>query len=978
MATKNNLSSEIIQRIMDSGSDKVTVQNDSFWKVLMSGEKKQIKQRSLRLISFALVSIFTVAFVLYSAVFFVQNVLLHRAELHINQFGTFIRKSYNSEYAMFLYDPAEAWAVSGIQVQEGDKLYISASGAYHTNFKYLIDATKDNHWADEREHLLATENRDALNDTALIDNIRLCRYIDMSIPPDSIDVHKPLYIDRKNLKVQKPEHLDYPALFGDVLMQIVSEDQLRDTNHIGMDSIYAIPRMQKNIKKQLTINYNGILTFGVNDSRPQNNVGQILVVMEIFRAQTRNKAAVKLLTGQLLDFPYFCYDFIYHQAGRFAAWWHGLATLIFILMVCFEYMVFCIFFYYLPFLFVKDTWRRVGQFFAGLRLRYNLDFFRNMKWFKFIIITFVLSGFISCSQQASKLTTKEELDTLCAWYQRHDFKQIQDAFGDTLKFGTAGLRAPMGPGPNRMNVLTVALATQGFANYLNREYPNSCFTVVVGYDCRHNSKEFAEIVADVFSANGIYVYLFDDMRPTPEISFAIRELGCAAGVNITASHNSKEFNGYKAYWRDGGQIVPHTDDSIVAEAARTRVEDIKTQHVDSLITFIGKDIDIKYAKTVQLALLDTAAIAKAKDLKIVYSPMHGAGYKIVPLCLKEMGINNVSIVKEQIPDGGRFESVDTLKNSTRQANPEEEIAMSWLLKQAISENADLAVATDPDADRFGFYCKDGKGNWHRIDGHQSTMLFTKYIIDTRDSLGLLKRKQPFMGRTIVTSEIVKKIAQEANIKMYDEYTGFKWIANRIVTIRSLHPDSTFIGGGEESFCYLPYDKTRDKDAPASICLLAEMTARAQLRGTTLWDDLMNIYLHYGFQREYTTKWNVAANNGKMWKDNKSIIMALYREKLKSINHEDCRLIDYSDSLVSKSLNMPETNDVLQYFTESGIKVTIRPSGTEEKLKLYFEIPCHEFKSSEDYDRAIHYTDSVKTQLENELKEVLTKNHIEIK
>lgn len=610
-----------------------------------------------------------------------------------------------------------------------------------------------------------------------------------------------------------------------------------------------------------------------------------------------------------------------------------------------------------------------------------------MKLTKLFIACMVVS-MVSCSKPAlspdlaskllmwekSDFTTEEELVTLNRWVENNEFDSIKEAFGDTLKFGTAGLRALMGPGTNRMNAFTVALATQGFADYLNRTYPNSCFKVVVGYDCRHNSKEFADIVADVFSANGIYVNLFDDMRPTPEISFAIRELNCCvAGVNITASHNTKEFNGYKAYWSDGGQIVQPVDKEIIEAAQKLTVNDIKHQRVDSLVTYIGGEMDCKYALAVQSALLDKEAAKKAKALKIVYSPLHGAGVKIVPMCLRGMGVTNISFVKEQQPDNGEFASVDTTYN--RQANPEDERAMQWVLAQAKEKNADLAVATDPDADRFGFYCKDSKGEWHRIDGHQSTMLFTKYIIDTRKRLGMMPEK-PFMGRTIVTSEIVKRIAEEAQIKMYDEYTGFKWIANRIVSIRKYNPDSTFIGAGEESFCYLPYDKVRDKDAPASICLLAEMAASAQMRGTTLWDDLMAIYLHYGFQREYTLKWGIK-ENGKMWKENKETIMSLFRDNLKTINNHKFQCYDYTKQTVADLLNMPVTDNTLQYFMENGIKLTIRPSGTEPKLKVYMEIPYGDFKSADDYGQAVNFTNVIRLQIENELKEILTNNHFEI-
>lgn len=339
---------------MDNGSEHVTVQNDSFWQALMSGGQKPFQRRSVRLISLALVTVCTIAFVLYSAVYYVQNVLLVKPEIQINRFGTFIRKSYNSEYAMFLYDPSEAWAASGIQVQKGDRLFISASGAYHTNYTELIDATENNHWADVRQQIIANEGRAALNNKAVIDKLQLYRYIDMSIPPDSIVPNKPLYIDRKNLKVAQPKHLKDSALFGDVLMQIVPENKMRDTLYQEEGCIYALPRMQKNVKECLVVDNDGVITFGVNDFRPSNNVGQILVVMEIYRNATGKKAAMKLLSGQLIDWPYYWYDYWCHSG-----WCRPLAALVFVLWVMVEFLILCFLLYSVPFLFLKETWTKL-------------------------------------------------------------------------------------------------------------------------------------------------------------------------------------------------------------------------------------------------------------------------------------------------------------------------------------------------------------------------------------------------------------------------------------------------------------------------------------------------------------------------------------------------------------------------------------------------------------------------------------------
>ena len=570
------------------------------------------------------------------------------------------------------------------------------------------------------------------------------------------------------------------------------------------------------------------------------------------------------------------------------------------------------------------------------------------------------------------------------WRERGDTATINDAFGHVIEFGTAGLRGPMGPGTNRLNEFTVARATQGLADYLYKTHKTNPaekkLTVVIGYDSRHNSEKFAKVVADVLVANQINVCMFDEMRPTPEISFAVLYLKADAAVNITASHNVKEDNGYKAYWSDGGQIVPPHDAGIMDKVKETPAGEIHSQLVEEMdygerFSKTG-EIDSAYIKMTQTALLDPVAIRKAKDLKIVYTPLHGAGAKMVPPCLKEMGISHVSEVALQQPDGGKFASTDTIPS--RQANPEDANAMQMVRKQAEKENADLAVATDPDADRFGFYCKDSQNAWHRIDGHQSTMLFTKYIIDTRKRLGMMPEK-PFMGRTIVTSEIVKRIADEAGIKMYDEYTGFKWIANRIERLSKVAPDSTFIGAGEESFCYLPYDKVRDKDAPASICLLAEMTASAKMRGTTLWDELMNIYRHYGFQREYTAKLELEAKNGLSWIDNKQLVMDVFRKNMTDIIGESFVCYDFQKESVYKSRNLPQADNTLQYYTnDRKVKVTIRPSGTEPLLKIYVEVPNADFKATGDYDAAVRQTDIIKDQIIQQFNELLTKNSFEIK
>ena len=962
MATNKDLTSEILHQIVENGHDNISVDNDSFFLSIASGGKQKFQKRAARLVGLTMVLVVSAAFVIYSAIFYIQNVLLFSPTTHINRFGTFIRQSYNSEYAMFLFNPSEPWAVSGIQVQKNDRLFISASGAFHTNYAELVAAVESNKWADMRGYFEAHDALDKFDPK----KDKIYRYVSMTTPPSHIVANHPLTIDTINRKVANPGHLDEAAYFGDVLFQIVPESQMRNVAQQKESRIYAVPRMRENKKETCQVSENGVVSFCVNDNKPYNNIGQVLVVMEIYRQKTLSKACEKLKSGRVLELPYFWYDFWSHKGYPI------LAALIFICLALLAYGLLCLFVYFFPFLFIRETWTKLFQHMKPLKKSQSL------------LLVLSVVGLLACTPQKPQqsqpqptqqtlnvdnwkdcgFATQEDLDTIAAWYARNDTASMRQAFEKTISFGTAGLRDLMSPGTNRMNMYSVARATQGLANYIKKHPQPDADGVVVGYDCRHNSKEFAQMTADVLSANGIKVYLFESMRPTPEISYAIRNLHCVAGVNITASHNKKEYNGYKAYWKDGGQIVPPVDKEIVEEVKRILdPQDIQHECNQNLIETIGEDIDAPYIALTQTALLDRSLDERIASLRIAYSPMHGAGYQIVPRALNELGVKEVSIVPEQLPDNGLFASVQ--QNKKQEANPEDPAAMGLLLRHAKAMNADLAVATDPDADRFGFICKDSKGQWHLIDGHQSTMLFTNYIIRTRQRLDSMPDKA-FMGRTIVTSDLVKRIAKEAGVKMYDEYTGFKWLAHRIEVERK----RSFIGAGEESYCYLPYADVRDKDAPASICLLAEMTADAQRRNTTLWDDLMALYQHFGFERDYTIK-QAFDLNGRTLDEAKKSTMDTFRKNIKRINGERVKCLDYQNcwtAFVSHDMFVKE--EVLQYYTPSGIKVTIRPSGTEPSLKYYMEIPCELFQTAEDYEQASLATITLRERILIELNAIL--------
>ena len=515
--------------------------------------------------------------------------------------------------------------------------------------------------------------------------------------------------------------------------------------------------------------------------------------------------------------------------------------------------------------------------------------------------------------------------------ENDDKTELIESFYKDLEFGTGGLRGIMGAGSNRMNIYTVGAATQGLANYLNKCFAGQPISVVVGHDCRNNSRKFAEISADIFSANGIKVYLFDDLRPTPEVSFAIRHLGCQSGINITASHNPREYNGYKAYWDDGAQVLAPHDTAIIDEVNKVKVADIKFNGNKELIQIIGEDVDKAYLEKVHSISIDPEVIKRQKDLSIVYTPLHGAGRALIPASLKLWGFENVHCVESQMVKDGNFPTVVS-------PNPENAEALTLAIKLAKEIDADIVMASDPDADRVGMACKDDKGEWVLINGNQTCLLFLYYIIKNRLATG---KMQPgdFIVKTIVTTELIKAVADKNHVEMLDCYTGFKWIAREI---RLREGKQQYIGGGEESYGFLAEDFVRDKDAVSACSLLAEICAWAKDQGKTLYDVLMGIYVEYGFSKETTVN---VVKPGKSGAEEIKAMMDNFRANPpKEIGGSKvCVIKDYKTLKMTDAagqvtdLNMPESSNVLQYFTEDGTKISVRPSGTEPKIKFYIEV-----------------------------------------
>ena len=521
-----------------------------------------------------------------------------------------------------------------------------------------------------------------------------------------------------------------------------------------------------------------------------------------------------------------------------------------------------------------------------------------------------------------------------ALLNNEDPTELIECFYKDLEFGTGGLRGIMGVGSNRMNIYTVGAATQGLSNYLKKEFDGlDEIKVVIGHDCRNNSRKFAEISANIFSANGIKVYIFESLRPTPEMSYAIRKLGCQSGIILTASHNPKEYNGYKAYWSDGAQMIAPHDKNTIAEVNKVRsAADIKFEGNPALIETIGEEIDKQYVADLTKISLSPEAIARHHDMKIVYTPIHGTGVMIVPRTLAAFGFTNIIHVPEQDVVSGDFPTVVS-------PNPEEPAALSMAVEKAKEVDADLVMASDPDGDRMGCAVKNDKGEWVLLNGNQNALLFTYYLITRWKELGKLNGKE-YIVKTIVTTETLRTIAEKNGVEIYDVYTGFKWIAN---VMRENEGKKSYIGGGEESYGFLCEDFVRDKDAVSACAILAEIAAWAKDQGITVFQLLQKIYVEYGFSKE---KGISVVKKGKSGAEEIEAMMKHYRENplTEIAGSKVTYMYDYA-TLKGKdyvenetlTLDMPTTSNVIQYSTEDKTKISIRPSGTEPKIKFYCEV-----------------------------------------
>ena len=514
--------------------------------------------------------------------------------------------------------------------------------------------------------------------------------------------------------------------------------------------------------------------------------------------------------------------------------------------------------------------------------------------------------------------------------EAEDKTELIEAFYKNLEFGTGGLRGIMGAGTNRMNRYTVSMATQGLSNYLLKAFPNEQIKVVIGHDCRNNSRFFAETAANVFSANDIKVYLFDALRPTPEVSFAIRYLGCKSGVMVTASHNPKEYNGYKAYWEDGAQMIAPHDTNTIDEVTRiASIADVKQQANPALIQEIGADVDRAFIQAVKELSLSPEAIAKHHDMPIVYTPIHGTGQRIVPRALREFGFDNIIGVPEQDHISGDFPTVVS-------PNPEEPAALALAIKRANETNADLVLGSDPDGDRLGVAVRNKKGEMELITGNQICMLLSYYSIVRRKERGDLK-PDDYIVKTIVTTELIRAIADDYKVTLHDTYTGFKWIAD---VIRKNEGKHRYIGGGEESYGFLWEDFIRDKSSVSACCMFSELTAWAKDKGLSILELLDEIYLRYGY---YADKGMNMVRKGREGAEEIKAMMRNFRENppkelagqtiVKILDYASLTSLDVASGKQS-ALEMPTTSNVLLYYTDGGIKLSIRPSGTEPKIKFY--------------------------------------------
>ena len=547
--------------------------------------------------------------------------------------------------------------------------------------------------------------------------------------------------------------------------------------------------------------------------------------------------------------------------------------------------------------------------------------------------------------------------------QKENPDQLADAFYKDLEFGTGGLRGIMGVGTNRMNKYTVGMATQGYANYLKQSFPNGQVRVAIAHDSRNNSRFFAETTANVFAANSIKVFLFDSLRPTPELSFAIRHLKCQGGVVCTASHNPKEYNGYKAYWNDGGQLVPPHDKNVIKEVENIgSVENVKWTGGSDNITIIGKDVDEAYMNMVKGLSVYPEIIQKHRDLKIVYTPIHGSGIKLVPEVLKRFGFTNVHLVKEQMEPDGNFPTVNY-------PNPEEKATMSIGLKNAEELDADILLGTDPDADRVGIGIKDNHGDWVLMNGNQTAVLAFNYMIEARKAKGIATPNDMVI-KTIVTTEMIDKIAQQNGVHCYNVLTGFKWIAE---LIREKEGKENFIIGGEESFGMMIGDKIRDKDAVSAVALLCEMAAYEKEKGRSLFEKLVDLYVQYGFYYEELISITKKGMDGQT---QIAAMMEDFRNNPPRMIEglPVVELLDY-EKRVGKNLatdeswdiKLPKSN-VLQFVLATGDKISARPSGTEPKIKFYFSVNA-KLQSVDEFDNMLK-------QLQSKIQRIIAEMNLQ--
>lgn len=559
----------------------------------------------------------------------------------------------------------------------------------------------------------------------------------------------------------------------------------------------------------------------------------------------------------------------------------------------------------------------------------------------------------------SSLIDEQSKTIIKSLLSREDKKDLIDSFYRTLEFGTGGLRGIMGVGSNCMNKYTVGIATQGFANYFKKALPGQKISVAIAYDCRNNSKFFAETTANIFSANGIYVHLFQELRPTPLLSFAIRHLKCHGGIVITASHNPKEYNGYKAYWADGGQLVPPHDKNVIEEVNKiTDFSQVKFDPDKSRIQFIDREVEEAYYSEVKRLIPGQEIIQRQKNISLIYSSIHGAGITMVPECLKRLGFTNVNVVEEQETPDGNFPTVQS-------PNPEEKSAMDLALKKALALNAELVMATDPDTDRVGIGIKNEKGEFFLLNGNQALSMMMWFILKNLPTgqAGIKEKKDRYVAKTIVTTELIDVMAKQFGIECYNTLTGFKYIAE---LIRELENKKIFIAAGEESYGYMVGDFVRDKDAVSACAFFAAMAATAKDEGKSLYDYLLHVYTEYGFYKEGLT--NVVKKGAEGEQQIKAMMEKFRNNPPASIAGEKViRSIDYKLNVEkdfitgqTKTTGQP-ASDVLQFYTEDGSKISVRPSGTEPKIKFYISV-----KSQLDSPQHFH---AVNKQLDEKIKKI---------